>query len=121
MILRVALVIAAIAGLVVLSGDLGVARDVDRATHSEPDVAAPLLRSAAARTADTAPLLQLGQLQLFLERPERALGPAREIVAREPENAQAWLLLAQAAARSGDAALEARARARVRELVRQPR
>ena len=120
MIVRIVLVAAAIAGLVVLRGDLGVARDVDRATHSGPDVAAPLLLSAAARTADTAPLLQLGQLQLFLQQPERALGPAREIVAREPENAQAWLLLAQAAGRSGDAALEARARARVSQLVARP-
>jgi predicted Zn-dependent protease len=119
-VVRIVLVVAAIAGLVVLRGDLGLARDVARATDSEPEVAASLLRSAAARTADTAPLLQLGQLQLFVKRPERALGPAREIVAREPENAQAWLLLAQAAARSGDAALEARARATIGQLVAQP-
>jgi hypothetical protein len=82
--------------------------------------AARLLRDAAARTADTTPLLRAGQLELFLQRPEQALGPARAAVAREPENAQAWLLVAQAAARSGDAALEARARRRLAELVARP-
>ena len=120
MIVRIVLVAAAIAGLVVLRGDLGVARDVDRAAAADAPEAARLLRSAAARSDDTTPLLRLGQLELFQQRPERALGPAREIVAREPENAQAWLLLAQAAARSGDAALEARARARVSQLVARP-
>jgi predicted Zn-dependent protease len=120
MIARVAVVAAAVAGFVILVGDLRVARDVDRAATLGGDAAAQLLRGAAARTADTTPLLRLGQLELFLQRPERAIAPARAIVAREPENAQAWLLLAQAAGRSGDAALQARARRRVTELVARP-
>jgi predicted Zn-dependent protease len=121
MIARIVVVALAVAGFVILVGDLGVARDVDRAaTLSDRAEAARLLRGAAERTADTAPLLRLGQLELFLKRPERALEPARTIVAREPENAQAWLLLAQAAGRAGDKALEDRARRRVSELVARP-
>ena len=38
-------------------------------------------------------------------------------VRREPENAEAWLLLSRAAARAGDAALARRATQRVRELA----
>lgn len=128
MIARVVVVAAAVAGLMLLAGDLRVARDVQRAAalgRGEPSAesaaqAARLLQRAAARTADTTPLLRAGQLELFLQRPERALGPARAAVAREPENAQAWLLLAQAAAGTGDAALEARARRQVAELVARP-
>jgi predicted Zn-dependent protease len=120
MIARIVIIAAAVAGLVILSGDLRVARDVDRAATADAPEAAGLLLGAAARTADTTPLLRLGQLQLFVQRPERALGPAREVVAREPENAQGWLLLAQAAGRSGDEALEARARRRVSQLVARP-
>jgi len=128
MIARVLVVVGAVAGLVLLAGELRVARDIERAaalTRGELNAAntaqaSRLLRGAAARTADTTPLLRAGQLELFLQRPERALGPARAAVAREPENAQAWLLVAQAAGRSGDAALETRARRRVAELVARP-
>jgi len=125
MIVRAAIVAAAIAGLVLLAGDLRVARDVERAADlgRRPSGAAEaerLLRDAAAHTADTTPLLRAAQLQLFQQRPERALGLARAAVGREPENAQAWLAVAQAAGRSGDTALEARARRRVAELVARP-
>jgi hypothetical protein len=114
-IVRVAIVAAALAALVLLAGDLRVARDVERAAAlgREADGAAEaerLLRRAAARTADTTPLLRAAQLELFRRRPAQALALGREIVAREPQNAQAWLVIAQA----GD---EARARRRLAELV----
>jgi hypothetical protein len=125
MIVRVAIVALALAALVVLAGDLRVARDVERAGElgRSPGGAAEaerLLRDAATRTADTTPLLRAAQLQLFQERPAQALRLARAAVAREPENAQAWLAVAQAAGRSGDAAVEARARQRLSELVARP-
>jgi Flp pilus assembly protein TadD len=122
-IVRLLIVAVAIAGGVVLAGDLRVARDIDRAvTLSERgDPRAPaLLERASERTADTTPLLRGAQLQLFAERPQQALGPAREAARREPENAQAWLLLAQAAERTGDTALAREARARVSALVARP-
>jgi predicted Zn-dependent protease len=120
---RALIVIAALAGLVLLAGDLRVARDIDRAValgeRGDPR-AAGLLQRAARRTADTTPLLREAQLHLFARRPEEALAPAREAARREPENAQAWLLLAQAAERTGDAALTRRARARISALVARP-
>jgi Flp pilus assembly protein TadD len=122
-IVRVLLVAAAVAGFVLLAGDLRVARDVDHAVAlgERGDPRAPaLLQRAAERTADTTPLLREAQLQLFAERPQDALAPARTAARREPENAQAWLLLAQAAERTGDAALAREARARVSELVARP-
>lgn len=125
MIARALVLVAVLAGLVLLVGELRVARDVDRAEAlssriEAPDEALRLLRAAAARTADTTPLLREAQLQLLRERPREALGPAREAARREPENAQAWLLVAQAAAGVGDAALEAEARRRVAQLVATP-
>ena len=120
MIVRALLVAAAIAGFVLLAGDLRVARDIDRAVtlgeRGDPR-AAGLLQRAADRTADTTPLLREAQLHLFAQRPQAALVPAREAARREPENAQAWLLLAQAAERAGDAALTREARARISALV----
>ncbi len=120
---RLTIVAAAIAGFVLLAGDLRVARDIDRAValseRGDPR-AASLLQRAAARTADTTPLLREAQLQLFQQRPQDALAPAREAARREPENAQAWLLLAQAAERTGDAALGREARARISALVARP-
>jgi Flp pilus assembly protein TadD len=122
-IVRALLVAAAVAGFVLLAGDLRVARDVEHAVAlaERGDSRAPaLLQRAAERTADTTPLLREAQLQLFAERPQDALAPARTAARREPENAQAWLLLAQAAERTGDAALAERARARVSALVARP-
>jgi len=119
---RVLVVAAALAGIVLLWGDLRVARDVERAEAiaARPAEAVVLLQRAAGRTADTAPLLREAQLQLFAERPDAAVAPARAVTRREPENAQAWLVLAQAAERSGDAALAREARARVSALVARP-
>ena len=124
MIARIVVVAAAVAGLVVLTGDLRVARDVERAAaltraaeRRERAEAARLLRGAAARTADTTPLLRAGQLELFLQRPERALGPARD-GRRARAGERAGVAAARAGGRRpGDAALEARARRRVAELV----
>jgi len=119
MIVRGLIVAAAIAGFVLLAGDLRVARDIARSERGGADAVARLQR-AATRTADTTPLLREAQLQLFLKRPEAAIAPARAATRREPENAQAWLLLAQAAERTGDAALADEARARVSALVARP-
>jgi predicted Zn-dependent protease len=119
MIVRVALLAAAIAGFVLLAGDLRVARDIAHSERGAPGAVARLER-AAGRTADTTPLLREAQLQLFSKRPEAAIAPARAAARREPENAQAWLLLAQAAERAGDVALAREARARVSALVARP-
>jgi Flp pilus assembly protein TadD len=122
-IVRLVIVAAAIAGFVLIAGDLRVARDIDRAValseRGDPR-AASLLQRAAEQTADTTPLLREAQLQLFEQRPQDALAPAREAARREPDNAQAWLLLAQAAERTGDAALAREARARISALVARP-
>ena len=122
---RVAVVVAALAGIVLLAGELRTARDIDRAVAvsvqpGRADEALALLRAAAARTPDTTPLLREAQLQLLRRRPGEAIGAAREAVRREPENAQGWLLLAQAAEGSGDAGLAADARRRVAALVARP-
>jgi Flp pilus assembly protein TadD len=122
-IVRALIVATAIAGIVLLAGDLRVARDIERAvTLSErgDPRAARLLQGAARRTADTTPLLREAQLHLFARRPQDALAPAREAARREPDNAQAWLLLAQAAERTGDAAAIRAARARISALVARP-
>lgn len=123
MIARLLIVAAAVAGVVLLAGDLRVARDIDRAValSERGDPGAPaLLQRAAERTADTTPLLREAQLYLFARRPQEAIAPAREAARREPENAQAWLLLAQAAERTGDAAVTREARARISALVARP-
>jgi Flp pilus assembly protein TadD len=125
MIARLALVAAAIAAALVLAGELRTARDVERAVDlieagrapGRVDEALALLRGAAARTDDTTPLLRAAELQLFAGRPAAALSDAQRAARREPENARAWLLSAQAAARLGDESLEAAARRRLAELV----
>jgi predicted Zn-dependent protease len=120
MIARVALVVVAVVAVVVLTGRLSVAHDVDRAESigpSDADRARALLQDAAARTSDTTPLLREAQLMLFAKRPADAVAAARRATVEEPENARAWLLLSQAAAQS-DPALAAAARRRLGELVR---
>jgi predicted Zn-dependent protease len=74
-----------------------------------------LLEDAAAHTRSTAPELNLAQLDAFTKQPARAIPRLRAVVAREPKNYEAWVLLAQTA-RTVDPALAARARARAREL-----
>lgn len=123
MIARIALVALAVAAIALLAGRLWVARDIARAEavgQSDVPRAQRLLRDAAERTSDTTPLLREAQLMLFAKRPADAVAAARRATEEEPENAQAWLLLAQAAAGS-DARTEAQARRRLRVLVRQVR
>ena len=119
---------AAVAAIVVLAGQLRTARDVDRAAAlieagrapDRVDEALALLRGAAARTADTTPLVRAAELQLFAGNHRAALAEAQAAARREPENARAWLVTAQAAAQLGDEPLEAAARRRLSELVASP-
>jgi len=128
MIGRLLVVAAAVAAIVVLAGQLRTARDVDRAAAliqagRAPDrveEALALLRGAAARTADTTPLVRAAELQLFAGNHSEALAEAQAAARREPENARAWLVTAQAAAQLGDEPLEAAARRRLSELVASP-
>ena len=128
MIGRLLVVAAAVAAIVVLAGQLRTARDVDRAAAliqagRAPDrveEALALLRGAAARTADTTPLVRAAELQLFAGNHREALAEAQAAARREPENARAWLVTAQAAAQLGDEPLEAAARRRLSELVASP-
>jgi predicted Zn-dependent protease len=119
---RIALVVVAVAAVVLLADRLSVARDVARAEAIGPadaPRAQRLLQDAAARTSDTTPLLREAQLMLFADRPRDAIAAARRATQEEPENAQAWLLLSQAAA-DGDPRLAAEAQRRLRALVRSP-
>lgn len=128
MIARLVVVAAAVAAIVVLTGQLRTARDVDRAAAlikagrapDRVDDALSLLRGAAARTADTTPLVRAAELQLFAGNHREALAEAQAAARREPENARAWLVTAQAAAQLGDETLEAAARRRLSELVAAP-
>lgn len=74
-----------------------------------------LLDDAAAHTRSTAPEINLAQLDAYAKHPERALPRLRSVVAREPENYEAWSLLAHIA-RTVDPATAARADARARRL-----
>jgi hypothetical protein len=56
-----------------------------------------LLSQAAKHTRSSEPDLRLAQLLAFERRPDRATPILRAIVAREPENFDAWLLLSQTA------------------------
>lgn len=119
---RVGLVLAAVVAVVLLAGRLSIARDVARAEAIGPADAAQaqrLLQDAASRTSDTTPLLREAQLMLFAGRPRDAIAAARRAAEDEPENAQAWLLLSQAA-RGSDRRLAAEADRQVRVLVRRP-
>jgi predicted Zn-dependent protease len=85
------------------------------AVRTDTDRAYELLGRAAERTRSTGPELRLAQLDAFTERPDRAVRRLRSILRREPENHEAWVLLAQNA-RTVDPALAARAVARARAL-----
>jgi predicted Zn-dependent protease len=119
MIARLVVVACAVAAIVVLAGRLDVARDVARAeaigTSNVPE-ARRLLRDAARRTSDTTPLVREAQLLLFARRPEEAVAVARRATREEPDNARAWLVLAQAA-EDADPPLAAAARRRIDALV----
>ena len=74
-----------------------------------------LLEEAARHTRSTAPEINLAQLDAYATHPERALPRLRSVVAREPENYEAWSVLA-VLARPIDPALAARAAAQARRL-----
>lgn len=74
-----------------------------------------LLEDAAAHTRSTQPEINLAQLDAFTKQPAKALPRLRAVVAREPKNYEAWVLLAQTA-RTVDPATAARARARALKL-----
>jgi hypothetical protein len=65
---------------------------------------------------DSSRELQRGTQLLLAGRPRAAIGQLRRLVAREPENVQAWSRLATSAVRRVDPGLAARASRRVREL-----
>jgi len=88
------------------------------ATFATPDVArATKLADTASRfTPGVRRILYLGEIELRAGDARKAIALGRQAVGQEPENAEAWLLLTNAAAKA-DPALAARAAARLRELV----
>ena len=88
------------------------------ASFAKPDVArAERLEETAGRlTPGVRRMLLLGQVKLRAGDARGAVALGREAVAREPENAEAWLLISRAA-RTTDPALARRAADRVRALV----
>ena len=100
--MRVALVLVAVGVAVWLASGLRAAHEESRAIalvrpHAgRADVARAesLLLSAAAHSPSTRPELRLAQLRAFERRPAAARGILEAIVRREPENADAWRLLA---------------------------
>jgi predicted Zn-dependent protease len=74
------------------------------------------LIDAEANNADTRPLVLQGELFIFAGQPRRAIPPLQEVVRREPENFEAWRLLANAATAVGNQALAAHARGRALAL-----
>ena len=74
-----------------------------------------LFNDAAAHTRSSAPEINLAQLDAYAKHPERAIPRLRAVVAREPENYEAWSLLAEIA-RTVDPAVAARADARAKRL-----
>jgi hypothetical protein len=111
-----------------LAGELGPVRDEAAAIAlvSGPSPRSPatidraerLLSRAAAATRSREPDLRRAQLLLFAGREAGAVRVALAVVRDEPANAEAWMVLARAAA-AGDPTLAARARARFRALIRQ--
>ena len=125
MIARVLVAVAALAVAAVLAADLRDVRAVERAVAGAPlpgrlDVSLAALRARAAHTADTAPLLREAEILLGVKRYGEALAAAQRAARREPDHAQAWLLVALAAKGAGDAAAEREARAEINRLVARP-
>jgi len=119
---RAALLAAALLCAAWFATELRPVRDRDAALAlvapgRAPDTqrAETLLRRAARHTRSSEPDLRLAQLWAFERRADRATPILRAIVAREPENFDAWLLLSQTA-RAGDPALAARAARAYRRL-----
>ena len=121
MIERVAVAAVALACAVWMGIAFTAARAQDQlrdASFAKPDVArAERLADRAGRlTPGVRRLLLLGQVKLRAGDARGAVALGRDAAAREPENAEAWLLISRAA-RTTDPALAGRAAARVRALV----
>jgi hypothetical protein len=125
--MRVALIVlclAAAAFLVVQERGAGAAADIQKValsgerdpTPQELATAREQVKTATRWNPDTEAIVNLGVIEARAG--EFAAGGAtlRSVVREEPENGQAWSLLAFAAKRY-DSELEATARARVRELM----
>jgi predicted Zn-dependent protease len=115
---RAGIVLAALLVALWLASGLRPVRDEAAglaAVRTDTGRAYELLGRAAERTRSTGPDVRLAQLDAFTERPDRAVRRLKAIVRREPENHEAWVLLAQNA-RTVEPSLAARARARARAL-----
>jgi len=120
---RSVLVLLAAAAALWLAAGLRAAREESRAIAlvradagpGELARSASLLRSAAAHSPSTRPELRLAQLLALEGRPAAARPVLEAIVRREPENADAWRLLALVTARA-DPPRAAAARARALAL-----
>jgi predicted Zn-dependent protease len=115
---RAALLAAALLCAAWFATELRPVRERDQAlakVATDTQRAEALLRESAGHTRSSEPDLRLAQLYAFERRPERATPILRAIVAREPENFDAWLLLSQTA-RASDPALAARAAREYRRL-----
>jgi Flp pilus assembly protein TadD len=116
---RAAVVLVAVAALAFLGAGLTAARAeddlFDAGFREQPDVAAAkaLEQTAGRATPGVRRLLLLGRVEQRAGDRAGAVALAREAVRREPENAEAWLLLSRTA--QGDEAR--RAAERLRELV----
>lgn len=115
--LRAALVLVAAGAAVWLASGLRAAREESRAIAlvrrgadaADLARAAALLRSAADHSPSSRPELRLAQLQAFEGRRAAARTALEAIVRHEPENADAWRLLALVAPAPRAAAARARA------------
>jgi Tfp pilus assembly protein PilF len=124
---RIAVVVVSAAVVAFLAVSLASATAASRLSDLQfhtPKPTAADLRRATQMAADAAPLTpgerrdqQLAQMQLRAGDGAAAERLLSGVVAREPQNAEAWLLLSLAAQQQGDAALQRRAAQRVRELV----
>ena len=79
-----------------------------------------LLRDSETLNPDPTPTLYRGGLALRLGRPEQAVTLLRDVVSEEPENLDAWSLLATAATLARDQPLAREALLRTRLLSIQP-
>lgn len=121
MIARAAIVVAAVLiGAWLVSGLIPVRDEREgiaavRATPQDLPRAYRLLGQAAIHTRSTEPDLRLAQLDALTKHPDRAVRRLRVVTQREPENRDAWVLLAQTA-RTVDPAVAAQAIARAQTL-----
>jgi hypothetical protein len=115
---RAVVVVVAVAAIAFLGAGLTAARAEDElfdAGFRKPDVAQAkaLERKAGRATPGVRRLLLLGRVELEAGDRAGALALGRRAVGREPENAEAWLLVSRAA----EGEEKARAARRLRALV----